>query len=87
MRRASMNITVLTYLETEDAKSHDIVVDQVAAALKEGGHKVSILGIHGDVKKLVAGLSRRKPDLIFNLMEMFAENLFGEVGEPLQEPL
>jgi D-alanine-D-alanine ligase len=75
-----MNITVLTYLESEDDKKYDVVVDQVASALKEGGHKVSILGIHGDVKKLVAGLSRRKPDLIFNLMEMFAENLFGEVG-------
>jgi D-alanine-D-alanine ligase len=32
------------------------------------------------VKRLVAGLSRRKPDLVFNLVEMFAENIFGDMA-------
>ena len=40
-----MKITVLTYVEKDDDDtSYDVVVEQVAAALKEGGHKVSILG-------------------------------------------
>jgi D-alanine-D-alanine ligase len=75
-----MRITILTYLEQEAAKNHDVVVDQVAAALRQGGHKVSIFGVHGDVRKLIAGLTRRKPDLILNLMEMFGKNVFGDVG-------
>src|SRR5688572_1112416 len=75
-----MKITVLTYLEREDAKGHDLVVDQVAAALKQGGHKPSILGVHGDLKKLISGLSRRKPDLVFNLLEMFGKNIRGDVA-------
>ena len=75
-----MKITILTYLDKEGDHAHDMVVDQVAAALKETGHQVSILGIHGDIKKLVSGLTRRKPDLIFNLMEMFGANVFGDIG-------
>jgi D-alanine-D-alanine ligase len=75
-----MNITILTYLEKEDAKEHDIVVDQVAKALEEQKHKVSILGVHGDAKKLIAGLERRKPQLVFNLLEMFGKNLRSDVA-------
>ena len=44
-----MKITILTYLERETSKEHDVVVDQVAKALKAGGHRPSILGVHGDV--------------------------------------
>lgn len=75
-----MRVTILTYLERENAKSHDVVVDQVAAALKKDGHKVSILGVHGDVVKMIGGIRRRKPDLIFNLMEMFGKNICGDIG-------
>lgn len=78
--RNSMKITILTYLERENAKSHDMVVDQVSAALKQNGHRVSILGVHGDLTKLISGLRRRKPELVFNLMEMFGKNIFGDVG-------
>ena len=75
-----MRITVLTYLEKEGDPSHDVVVDQVAAALRQTGHKVSILGVHGDVRKLISGLTRRKPDLVFNLMEMFGDNVFNDIA-------
>jgi len=44
-------------------------VGQVAGALESGGHRVSVLGVHGDLGKLRTGLVRRKPDLVFNLME------------------
>jgi D-alanine-D-alanine ligase len=76
-----MNITVLTYLDSEDenSKDYEAVVPQVARTLRSLGHRVSILGAHGDVKRLIAGLSRRRPDLVFNLMEMFADNVFGDI--------
>jgi D-alanine-D-alanine ligase len=75
-----MRVTILTYLEREDSRSYDAVVDQVAEALANRGHKVSVLGVHKSVKKLVAGIYRRKPDLIFNLMEMFNDKLAGDIG-------
>jgi D-alanine-D-alanine ligase len=76
-----VKITVLTYLdsENENSKEYDQVVPQVARTLRRLGHRVSVLGVHGDVKRLIAGLSRRKPDLVFNLMEMFGENVFGDI--------
>ncbi len=76
-----MRITVLTYLDSEDesSKEYDPVVPQVARTLRRLGHRVSTLGIHGDVKRLVAGLARRRPDLVFNLMEMFGDNVFGDI--------
>lgn len=76
-----MKITVLTYLdsENENSKEYDAVVPQVARTLRRLGHRVSILGVHGDVKRLIAGLSRRKPELVFNLMEMFGDNVFGDI--------
>jgi D-alanine-D-alanine ligase len=75
-----MKITILTHLETEDAHAHDVVVDQVSHSLRGAGHKVSVLGVHGDLLKLRAGLVRRKPDLVFNLMETFGDTQLGAVG-------
>jgi D-alanine-D-alanine ligase len=75
-----MQVTVLTWLESERAAKHDAVVDDVAAALAARGHAVQILGIHGDLAKLVAGLRRTRPELVFNLMEMFDDSLLGDVG-------
>lgn len=76
-----MKITVLTYLDSEDesSKEYDPVVPQVARTLRRLGHRVSVLGVHGDVKRLIAGLARRRPDLVFNLMEMFGDNVFGDI--------
>ncbi len=75
-----MNITILTFLEHEGDKAHDPVVDHVAAALKQGGHKVSALGAHGDIGRLRAGLMRRRPDLVFNLMDTFGDGQLGAIG-------
>ena len=75
-----MNITLLHYLEHEDDKTHDAVVDQIARALKQGKHKVSVFGVHGDVVKLRSGLMRRNPDLVFNLMDTFGDGQLGAVG-------
>jgi D-alanine-D-alanine ligase len=75
-----MKITVLTYLEKETDAKYDVVVDQVADALRGAGHTVSVLAVHGDVRRLILGLARRKPDLVFNLMEAFGGNLQGDVA-------
>jgi D-alanine-D-alanine ligase len=75
-----MRITVLGYLERETARKPDVVVPQVADALRQGGHEVTVLGVHGDVNKMLAGLAETQPDLVFNLMEMFGEDLFGAVA-------
>lgn len=60
-----MQIAVLTYVESERSKEHDPVVDQVAEALGQGGHAVSIVGVHSDVARLLSGLRETKPDLGF----------------------
>lgn len=67
-----MKITILCYQEPED-QSYDVVVDQVAEVLKQAGHTVSVLAVQDDVARLVAGLRRRQPDLVFNLLESFAD--------------
>lgn len=74
-----MRITVLCSLE-QKGDAPDVVVDQVAKALKSGGHDVSVLAAHGDARHLIAGLQRRKPELVFNLTEQFGTNVFGDIG-------
>ena len=73
-----MRITVLTYVEEENGEK-DGVVAQVAAALRKHKHTVSVLAVHADVKKLIGGLARRKPDLVFNLLEEFGEHPSGNM--------
>ncbi|HEX2223691.1 MAG TPA: D-alanine--D-alanine ligase [Thermoanaerobaculia bacterium] len=75
-----MNITVLADLDTEEPHSYDVVVDQVAAALRENGHQVSILAVRNDVNELVEGLASRKPDLVFNLLESFGGDTGGDIA-------
>jgi D-alanine-D-alanine ligase len=74
-----MRITLLVYVEREGDKEHDKSIDQIAAALATAGHQASIMHVHDDVPKFVAGLRRRKPDLIFNLMEQFGAGMLGLV--------
>ena len=76
-----MRITILTYLDEEDERStdYDPVVPQVRDALAANGHKVTVLGVHGDIKRLIAGLAKQKPDLVFNMLEMFGDNVRGDM--------
>ncbi len=75
-----VRVTVLTWLETEQATEHDAVVDDVARALSAGGHRVTVAGVHGDVRRLVDAVERTRPDLVFNLVEMFGDDLLGDVA-------
>jgi len=71
-----MDITILAYLES-GAEKPDIVMEQVAAALESSGHKTTILTIRNDVMELVNGLRKPKPDLVFNLVESFGDDILG----------
>lgn len=71
-----MDITILAYLEPGDEKP-DVVAEQVAAGLEAGGHKTSILTIRHDVNELIEGLKKRKPNLVFNLVESFGHDILG----------
>jgi D-alanine-D-alanine ligase len=70
-----LKISILFWEERGQAGlKHDEVVDEVAAALTEGGHKVSLIGINDDLRELLEKLDDKRPDLVFNLCERFADN-------------
>jgi D-alanine-D-alanine ligase len=71
-----MKITILAYLE-KDAAEPDIVMPQVAEALETAGHKPTIVTIHDDAAEIVEKVRASKPDLVFNLVESFADDIIG----------
>lgn len=73
-----MKITVLADLY-EDGTT-DPAVDQVIEALRQGKHTVSRLLVPGDLKAVTAGLARRKPDLVFHLIDDFGEVKSGSLA-------
>lgn len=69
-----LKISVLFWEErSPDGAKHDEVVEEVSAALSEGGHKVSLIGISDDLRELLDKLDDKRPDLVFNLCERFAD--------------
>jgi D-alanine-D-alanine ligase len=72
----SMDITILAYLEPGEERP-DVVMEQVAAGLAAGGHKTSILTLRHDVNEIVDGLKTKKPNLVFNLVESFGDDILG----------
>src|SRR5947209_7472466 len=66
---AIMKITILADRYSDG--SHDPAVDQVAKALRHGGHTVSLLLVPTDLKAVIVGLSRRKPDLVWHMITDF----------------
>ncbi len=71
-----MRITVLAYLGKGESEP-DVVVAHVRAALEEKGHEATVLTVHDDVAGLVAELRRTKPELVFNLVEDFGDEIIG----------
>src|SRR3972149_1502038 len=43
--------------------------EHVVQALKESGYKTSLFNMNGDIKRLIAFLEEKEPDMIFNLCE------------------
>jgi D-alanine-D-alanine ligase len=71
----NLKVSVLFWEERSQGDPwHDEVVDEVAKALSEGGHKVSLIGISDDLRELLDKLDDKRPDLVFNLCERFAGN-------------
>jgi D-alanine-D-alanine ligase len=66
-----MKITILA--DHYEDGTHDPVVDQVEEALRQGKHTVSRLLVSDDVRAVVRGLARRRPDLVFHLIDDFGE--------------
>jgi D-alanine-D-alanine ligase len=64
-----MKITILADLY--EGNTHDQAVDHVAEALRQGGHTVSRLLVPGNYKAVTVGLTRRKPDLVFHMINDF----------------
>jgi D-alanine-D-alanine ligase len=75
-----MRITILIDQYSSDPPAYDVVGDQVAKALIEGGHEVSITPVAPDLKRLVDDLQAAEPELVFNLCESFGPVLYGAVG-------
>lgn len=71
-----MEITILAYLEA-DAEKPDVVIEQVSKALEASGHRTSILTVRHDITELVSTFKKRKPQLIFNLVECFGDDILG----------
>ena len=70
-----LKVSVLFWEErNQEGTEHDEVVDEVAGALSEGGHKTSLIGINDDLRELLDELDNKRPDLVFNLCERFADN-------------
>ncbi len=70
-----LKISVLYWEERkQEGTLHDEVVDEIAGALSEGGHKTSLIGIGDDLRELLDKLDDRRPDLVFNVCERFADN-------------
>lgn len=72
-----MKITVLAYVPKEGSEECDVVVPQVVEALKEGGHEPTLLTVHGDLPRMIDELDQAKPDLVFNLVESFGDDIVG----------
>ena len=73
-----MRITVLTNVDEDGTR--DPVVSQVASALRRRKHTVSVFGAPLDVRKLVNGLTRRKPEIVFHLVEELGDNPAGNIA-------
>ena len=71
-----MRVVVLAYLEPGDA-APDVVVPQVASALESAGHQTIVMTVQDDVAAMVATLKKHKPQLVFNLVESFGDDILG----------
>jgi D-alanine-D-alanine ligase len=71
-----MNVALLAYLEA-DASSPDVIVPQVFEVLKQAGHQVTNVLVRDDAVDLVRQLQSCRPDLVFNLLESFGDDMIG----------
>ncbi len=78
----SLKIVILFDISVEPPPNHDYeeYMDQadweseraIFRALESAGHEPVLLGVYGDIYRLVLELKALKPDLVFNMAESFA---------------
>ena len=73
---SAMNIVILAYLEPGETEP-DVVMEQIARALRSSGHAAEVLAICDDAAEVVAKLQKLAPDLVFNLVESFGDDILG----------
>ena len=62
------------YDYAEEFKTDDWETESdVYKALCENGHKIRLLGIHKDINILMDEIKENRPDVVFNLTEVFAQ--------------
>jgi D-alanine-D-alanine ligase len=75
--RDRLRIMVLCYVDPADGSVVDPVVPAVARALEANGHEAHILSVHRSIYRVIRGIRKFKPDLVFNLLEQFGERTIG----------
>ena len=74
-----MRITVLTARVKVDGQQYDPVADRIVEALRTGGHRASVLAAD-EPRRIITGLARRDPDLVFNVMEELGPSRYGAIA-------
>ncbi len=82
--KRKLNVLMLFYSPYQKPRGYDYKEEfadpdnmytekDVIGALKGLGHEVRLLGIYNDIAPLFEELKEQKPDVIFNMMEVFAD--------------
>jgi D-alanine-D-alanine ligase len=71
-----MRVVVLAFLEPDET-TPDVVVQQVAEALESAGHQPIVMTIRDDVEAFVNGVRQHRPQLVYNLVESFGDDILG----------
>lgn len=74
----SLKVPILFYQPPQDPE--DPVVGQIFDALQALGYKPTRFAVERDVRSLLNGISRGRPDLVFNICETFANKNTFEVN-------
>lgn len=74
----ALKVPILFYQSTTEPE--DPVVGQIFEALQALGHKPARFAVERDVRSLLNGISRGRPDLVFNICETFANRNTFEVN-------
>lgn len=70
-------VTPRGYDFKEEFKKEDyFVYDEVSRALRKNGHQVNLLGIHNDLTVLIEEIKEDRPDIVFNLADIFDEKSY-----------
>jgi D-alanine-D-alanine ligase len=77
----SRNVNIMVLVDATEVKENDPNFERfpevptteyhVIGALRDLGHKVSVLGAVSDIETIVGTLTEHKPDIVFNLTEAF----------------